>query len=139
MSFFQIGIELPFFVSSNNEPILNFKGKKVLLGICYESLQQEHYLQLKESNVDFYITTVAKPENGTQNAASRFPLIAKEFNTTIFMSNSVGYCDNFLSNGLSSIWNKKGELVGQLDKANQGLLIFDEMSNTVKKIKINSK
>ncbi len=41
------------------------------------------------------------------------------------MSNAVGYCDNFASNGLSCVWNRKGELIGQLDRENQGLLIYD--------------
>jgi predicted amidohydrolase len=41
------------------------------------------------------------------------------------MCNSIGYSDNFVANGLSSIWNKKGELLEQLDEDNQGLLIYD--------------
>lgn len=117
--------ELPYFVSGSNQPLLELKGKKIALGICYETLQREHFIKAKKNGADVYIASVAKPDRGTDKAYVHFPAIAKEFETPILMSNSIGYCDNFLSNGLSSVWNKKGELIGQLDKINQGLLIYD--------------
>lgn len=123
--------ELPYFVSSNNQPFLNIKEKNIGLGICYETLQREHFIVAKENNADIYVASVSKPERGTDKAYIYFPSIAKEFETPILMANSVGYSDNFLSNGLSSIWNRKGELVGQLDKENQGLLIYDTESDLI--------
>ncbi len=117
--------EIPYFVSGNIQPFLKIKGKKIALGICYETLQREYFIKAKQNGADVYIASVAKPDRGTDKAYSYFPLIAKEFETPILMSNSIGYCDNFLSNGLSSVWNRKGELIGQLDKVNQGLLTYD--------------
>lgn len=49
------------------------------------------------------------------------------------MPNCVGYCDNFLSYGKSSIWNKNGELICKLNQDNQGAFIYDtelETTNT---------
>lgn len=117
--------ELPYFVSSNNQPSLEIHGKKVALGICYESLQRAHFVKAKENGAELFIASVSKPERGTDKAYMYFSSIAKEFNTPVLMSNSVGYCDNFLSNGLSSVWNGEGELIGHLDKENQGLLFYD--------------
>jgi len=117
--------ELPYFVSSDNQPFLNIKGKNVALGICYETLQREHFVKAKENNADLYIASVAKPDRGTDKAYLHFPSIAKEFETPILMCNSIGFSDNFVANGLSSIWDKKGKLLDQLDKENQGLLIYD--------------
>ncbi|MFN0199912.1 MAG: nitrilase-related carbon-nitrogen hydrolase [Bacteroidia bacterium] len=101
------------------------KGKQIALGICYETLQRAHFVKAKENEAELYIASASKPDRGTDKAYLHFPSIAKEFKTPILMSNSVGYCDNFLSNGLSSVWNKEGKLIGQLDKENQGLLIYD--------------
>ena len=117
--------ELPYFVSSNNQPFLEIKGKRIALGICYETLQREHFVKAKESNADLYIASVAKPDRGTDKAYLHFPSMAKEFKTPILMCNSIGYSDNFVANGLSSVWNNKGELLDQLDKENQGLLVYD--------------
>ncbi len=123
--------ELPYFVSGNRQPFLNIKGEIIALGICYETLQREHFVTAKENNADIYIASVSKPDRGTDKAYLHFPSIAKEFETPILMSNSVGYSDNFLSNGLSSVWNKQGELIGQLDKKNQGLLIYDTRTEEI--------
>ncbi|GAA3621765.1 carbon-nitrogen hydrolase family protein [Flavivirga jejuensis] len=126
--------ELPYFVSSNNQPFLMIKGIKIALGICYKTLQREHFVKAKENDADIYIASVSKPDRGTDKAYLHFPLIAEEFKTPILMSNSVGYCDNFMSNGLSSIWNRKGKLIGQLDDKNQGILIYDTELETTKTI-----
>lgn len=117
--------ELPYFIPSNNQPFLKLKGKNIALGICYETLQREHFVKAKENNADVYIASVAKPDRGTDKAYLHFPSIAEEFETPILMCNSIGYSDNFVANGLSSVWNKKGELLGQLDRENQGLLVYN--------------
>jgi len=123
--------ELPYFVSSKNQPFLKIKGKRVAIGICYETLQREHFVKAKENNADVYIASVAKPDRGTDKAYLHFPSIAKEFEIPILMCNSIGYSDNFVSNGLSSIWDNKGELLGQLDKENQGLLVYNTENDKI--------
>lgn len=117
--------ELPYFVSSKNQPSLKVKGKNIALGICYETLQREHFVKAKEINADLFIASVAKPDRATDKAYIHFPSMAIEFETPILMCNSIGYSDNFIANGLSSIWNSKGELIGQLDDSNEGILIWD--------------
>lgn len=124
--------ELPYFVSVKQQAIVNIKGIKIGIGICYESLQREHFLNAKNQGADIYIASVAKPKGGIEKAYLYFPVIAKEFNIPILMSNSIGYCDNFLSFGQSAIWNKNGKLKNQLDDSNEGLLLFDTESETVK-------
>lgn len=123
--------ELPFFVSSNSQPSLKIKGRTISFGICYETLQREHFVKAKEKDAEIYIASVAKSDRGTNKAYLHFPSIAKEFNTPILMSNTIGYCDNFLSNGSSAVWNEKGQLIGQLDNKNQGILIYDTETRKV--------
>ncbi|WP_347175554.1 GNAT family N-acetyltransferase [Polaribacter sp. SLMDC-22] len=124
--------ELPYFICGKNQVILNIKGIKLAVGICYETLQREHFINTNQKGADIYIASVAKPKGGIEKAFRHFPKIAKEFNTPILMSNSVGYCDNFLSVGQSAIWNKKGELIEQLDSENEGILIYDTETELVK-------
>lgn len=123
--------EYPYFVSGENQPILQIKGKKVALGICYETLQRSHFLDAKEKGADIYMASVAKPDRGIDKAYLHFSAIAEEFKIPILMSNAVGYCDNFLSNGCSAVWNIQGELIGQLDEKNQGLLIYDTETEAI--------
>jgi predicted amidohydrolase/N-acetylglutamate synthase-like GNAT family acetyltransferase len=121
--------EIPYFTSSDNQPFLEIKEKKIALGICYETLQREHLLKAVENNADIFIASVSKPDRGLAKAFSHFPSMAKEFKIPILMSNAVGLSDNFISNGLSSVWNEKGELLAQLTKEDQGLLVYSTDTN----------
>lgn len=125
--------ELPYFVCGKNQTFLTIDGIKIAIGICYETLQAEHFLNAINQGADIYIASVAKPKGGIEKAYKYFPQIASEFNTPVLMSNSVGPCDNFISTGQSAVWNKKGELTAQLDSNNQGLLIYDTKTEQTEK------
>lgn len=117
--------ELPYFKGGTNQIYLDIKEKKIAIGICYETLQLDHFVNVHKNKTDIYIASVAKPKNGINKAYSHFPKISKTFNTPILMSNSIGFCDNFLSVGQSAVWNKKGDLINKLDNKNEGLIIYD--------------
>jgi predicted amidohydrolase len=125
--------ELPYFVCGKNQTFITINGVKIAIGICFETLQREHFLNAKNQGTDIYIASVAKPKGGIEKAYKHFPQIANEFNTPILMSNCVGHCDNFMSVGQSAVWNKKGELIEQLDANNQGLLIYDTQTEQTEK------
>lgn len=117
--------ELPYFTCGDEQVFLKIKDRKIAFGICYEAMQKEHFIQGDQKEVQIHIVSVAKPQNGIEKAYEHFPKMAREFQTPIMMSNSIGPCDNFLSAGQSAVWNDKGELVSQLDSENQGFLIYD--------------
>ncbi len=125
--------ELPYFVEGQEQTILEIKGHKIGLGICYESLQPEHFTSCNQLGAEVYIASVAKPQGGVEKAYTHFPQIAKEYSTPILMANAVGKCDNFLSMGQSAVWSSKGELMEQLDTNTEGLIVFDLETNTVRK------
>ncbi|MEZ4938832.1 MAG: GNAT family N-acetyltransferase [Crocinitomicaceae bacterium] len=125
--------ELPYFVCGKSQTFLSINGIKIAIGICYETLQREHFLNAKNQGADIYIASVAKPKEGIEKAYKHFSQIANEFNTPILMSNCVGYCDNFMSVGQSAVWDKKGVLIEQLDANNQGLLIYDTKTEKAEK------
>lgn len=124
--------ELPYFVKGNQQVFLNIKNTKIAIGICYETLQRQHFLNAKQNGADVYIASVAKSQGGIEKAFAHFPKIAKEFKTPVLMSNCIGDCDNFLSVGQSAIWNENGMLIGQLDNKNEGILIYNMNLDMVK-------
>jgi predicted amidohydrolase len=126
--------ELPYFVCGKDQVILNIKEKKIAIGICYETLQREHFVNAHQQGADIYIASVAKPRGGIEKAYTHFPKVANEFNTPILMSNCVGFCDNFMSVGQSAVWNKDGELIEQLDDENQGCIIYDTESELTSRL-----
>ena len=117
--------ELPYFVPGKKQVIITVENIKIAPGICYESLQSAHSAYACKLGAQVYIASVAKTQNGIEKAIVHYPEVANINSMPVFMANSVGLCDNFKCVGKSSIWNKQGMLVGQLDEAREGFLVFD--------------
>ncbi len=117
--------ETLYFTEGKEHGIISIKNHKVAPAICYESLKEEHIIKAKELGADIYLASVAKSQSGIAEAYKYFPVIAKKYSTPILLANCIGYCDNFESVGQSAIWNEKGNLIGQLDNRNEGILIYD--------------
>ena len=123
--------EFPYFENGDGQLIIKTNDKNIAPAICYESLQQTHSENAFKLGADVYLASVAKPANGVKKAFDHYPKIAKQYAIPVLMSNCVGFCDNFLSVGNSSVWTKEGELIGQLDDKNEGILIFDTETENV--------
>jgi len=117
--------EFPYFVSGDHQVILTINDKKIAPAICYESLQASHSDKASQLGAEIYVASVAKSQNGIDKAIHHYPTIAKKFSMPVLMANCVGFCDNFQSVGKTSVWTKQGNLVGQLDDKQEGILIFD--------------
>ncbi|AXP79616.1 C-N hydrolase family amidase [Mariniflexile rhizosphaerae] len=117
--------EFPYFVNGEKQIILTIDNKKIAPAICYESLQTDHSDNAKKLGAEIYVASVAKSQNGIDKAMKHYPEIAQKNSIPILMSNCIGYCDNFLSVGQTSVWTKQGKLIGQLNDKVEGILVFD--------------
>jgi len=125
--------ELPYFKNGNEQVLITLKNQKIAPAICYESLQTDHANEAARLGAAIYIASVAKSKNGINKALAHYPNMAKKYKMPILMSNCIGECDNFISAGFSSVWNKEGELVVQFDNQQEGLLIFNTETEKVMK------
>ena len=117
--------EEEFFISGQSFTGLIGKQANIALAICYELSVPEHSENAFRSGAEIYIASVAKSAIGVEKASKSLADIAHKYSMTVLMSNCVGYCDNFESAGKTSIWNKKGLLVGQLNDTNEGIIMID--------------
>ncbi|GAB3920646.1 carbon-nitrogen hydrolase family protein [Larkinella terrae] len=122
--------EEPFFVSGDRP--YGFIGTDVALAICYELSVPAHSETAFKHGAKVYLVSVAKTAIGVENAVKSLSEIAQKYAMTVLMANSVGPSDNFISGGKSSIWNTAGELVGQLNESDEGILLIDTESQEVK-------
>jgi predicted amidohydrolase len=125
--------EEPFFVSGQSSAGLIGGDNNVALSICYELSVPEHSAAAFRSGAKIYIASVAKTEDGIERACVTLAGIARKYSMTVLMSNSVGPCDNFVAAGRTSVWNDKGELLGQLNGVAEGFLVFDTQTVEVLK------
>jgi predicted amidohydrolase len=117
--------EYPYFVNGNQQIFLEENKNKIALSICYELSVPEHPENAYKNEANIYISSVAKSVSGVERALKSLSEIAKKYSMTVFMSNCIGHCDNFDCGGKTSVWNDKGELMGQLNDTNEGILIID--------------
>jgi len=117
--------EFPYFENGHEQLVLTVGNKKISPAICYESLQPDHAAHACELGTDIYLASVAKSQKGISTAYTHYPGIAKQYSIPVLMTNSVGYCDNFLSVGQSAVWSENGLLLAQLNDIEEGVIVFD--------------
>jgi predicted amidohydrolase len=122
--------EDPFFISSQNRTLLLHDNPQVALAICYELSVPAHAENAHRSGAGIYLASVAKSAQGVDTAAERLSQIAKEYSMTVGMANCLGVNDGMACDGRSSVWNNRGELIGQLDDKREGFLLFDTLTET---------
>lgn len=128
--------EFPYFENGDDQVLIKENNINIAPAICFESLQPSHIENAIKMGANVYLASVAKPLNGIEKALKYYPKVAKQYGIPVLMSNSVGFCDNFLSVGKSSVWTKKGKLIAQLDDKSEGILIFDTETEEIFKRKM---
>lgn len=117
--------EEPYFIGGQNFTGLVVKKNNIGLAICYELSVPEHSENAFLSGVEIYVASVAKFVKGIDKAQNSLSDIAQRYSMTVLMSNSIGQADGDECAGKTSIWNKQGKLVGQLNDKIEGILLID--------------
>jgi predicted amidohydrolase len=117
--------EEPFFVRGQDSAGFIGSQGNIALAICYELSVPEHSENAFKHRAEIYVASVAKSAAGVDNAVQTLCGIARKYSMTVLMSNCVGPSSGFEAAGRSSIWNRQGLLLGQLNDRNEGLLIID--------------
>lgn len=121
--------EEPYFVSGSNNIDLACKTNTAL-AICYEISIPDHIEAASRTGAKIYIASVAKSAAKIQFSLDRLSEIAKTYSMVVAMSNCVGISNQTLCAGMSAVWNENGELVGQLNDQDEGVLIYDTENRT---------
>ena len=117
--------EDPYFIPGTDQLCLTTGSHKISPAICYELSVPAHADQAIKNGASIYMASVAKSSTGIDKAELRLSEIARQYSIPVMMSNCIGFCDHFIAVGRSGVWNKEGELLGQLNDSQEGLLIYD--------------
>jgi predicted amidohydrolase len=126
--------EEPFFIGGKNSSGVLSSHPNIALAICYEISIPQHAQRAYKNGAEIYIASVAKFVNGIDNSLNRLSQIASAYSMTVIMSNCTGRCDGEECAGKTAVWNYKGELLGQLNDADEALLIFDSETQELTKV-----
>lgn len=123
--------EFPYFEKGNEQVIIEVERQKIIPAICYESLQIKHAENASKLGGEIYLASVAKSKGGVEKAFIYYPEVAKKYAMPVLMANCIGECDNFVTVGFSSVWNKEGKLIAQLNNENEGIIIFNTKTEKI--------
>ncbi|QOG04231.1 carbon-nitrogen hydrolase family protein [Flavobacterium sp. MDT1-60] len=128
-----------FFQSSfNYNPMITIENKKISFAICADIDNPLHPENACKRATDIYIASIFFTPNGIPNAYRDLQSYAEKHKMNVLMSNFSGESWGYPSAGQSAFWNTKGELVGQINNTDSGLLLVENKNDnwTSKVVKI---
>ena len=123
--------EEKFFVPGQPSSGLIGNSPCAALAICYELSVPEHAANARRNGADIYIASVAKSVDQIDGALERLSEIARKYSMTVAMANCIGLSDSMECAGRTSVWNKDGTLLNQIDVAKEGIVVVDTETHCV--------
>jgi predicted amidohydrolase len=114
-----------FFVSGQNRTNLTGSKNNIAIAICYELSVAEHSENAFKNGATIYAASVVESVNGVDKALKNLSGIGNKYSMTVLMANCIGQTGIYNCPGKSSVWNSKGELLGQLNDEKEGIIMVD--------------
>ncbi|WP_291146932.1 carbon-nitrogen hydrolase family protein [Flavobacterium sp. UBA7680] len=119
-----------YFQSSfDNNPIISIENQKISFAICADIDNPLHPENARERETDIYIASIFFSPNGIPNAYRDLQSYAEKHQMNVLMSNFSGESWGSPSAGQSAFWNNKGELIGQMNDSDSGLLLVENQND----------
>jgi predicted amidohydrolase len=122
-----------FFQSSfDYNPMITIEDQKISFAICADIDNPLHPENAYKRATDIYIASIFFSPNGIPNAYRDLQSYAAKHKMNVLMSNFSGESWGYPSAGQSAFWNNKGELVGQMNASDSGLLVVENKNGNWK-------
>jgi len=119
-----------FFQSSfNYNPMITIENKNISFAICADIDNPLHPENACKRETDIYVASIFFTPNGIPNAYRDLQSYAQKHKMNVLMSNFSGESWGYPSAGQSAFWNNKGELVGQMNDSDSGLLLVENKND----------
>ena len=123
--------EEQYFEKGNEPCYIQLENHKIAPAICYESTVADHSEAAISQSATIYVAAVMTNKSGIHKKLKGLSSLAKKHKIIVLMSNFVGVSGGSESAGKTSIWNQKGDLIGQMNHTDEGLLIYDTNSDLI--------
>lgn len=123
--------ELPYFVKGKEQLLLTMGKERIAPSICYELSVPAHAAGAYDGGATIYLSSVAKAAAGATKAADTLAETARTYSMWVLMANCIGRCDKDDCGGNSSVWDREGRLLAQLNDIDEGILLLDTDTGVV--------
>jgi predicted amidohydrolase len=119
-----------FFQSSfDYNPMITIEDQKISFAICADIDNPLHPENASKKATDIYIASIFFSPNGIPNAYRDLQSYAQKHKMNVLMANFSGESWGYPSGGKSAFWNNKGELTGQMNDSDSGLLLVENKND----------
>jgi predicted amidohydrolase len=119
--------------------VIDIKGWKIGMGICYDSGFPEHAGKLAEFGCDAYFcSALFSKGNGYKEIQEWFHARASDNNIYVLLSNHVGTTGGWEACGHSAVWDTSGEIIAVGSESMAEMVIAELASKTLSKTLTNS-
>ena len=115
--------------SFDYNPMITIEDQKISFAICADIDNALHPESACKRATDIYIASIFFTPNGIPNAYRDLQSYAQKHKMNVLMSNFSGESWGYPSAGQSAFWNNKGELVGQMNDSDSGLLLVENKND----------
>ncbi len=123
--------ESAIFTAGKNQVYLKFGQHIIAPAICYELSIPEHSELAFKNKATIYIASVLNSVNGIDSDIEKLAIIAQKYKMTVLMTNFIGSSGGYDCAGKSSVWNKEGIIIGQMDDKTEGVLFYNTETEAV--------
>ncbi|WP_288448357.1 carbon-nitrogen hydrolase family protein [uncultured Chryseobacterium sp.] len=121
--------ETDIFSKGNTSCQLEIAQNKISLAICYDLSDPIHSLEAYQHGSNIYTASVLNSIGGIDHDLLTLSAIAEKYNMHVLMANFIGESGGYECAGKSSAWDCNGNLIGQLNHENEGILILNTENN----------
>ncbi len=115
--------------SFDYNPMIRIENQNISFAICADIDNPKHPENAKKKDADIYIASIFFSPNGIPNAYRDLQNYAQKHEMNVLMSNFSGESWGYPSGGKSAFWNNKGELIGQMNDSDSGLLLVENQND----------
>jgi predicted amidohydrolase len=123
--FLHTGEEVFYEPSFDYNPVLEIENERISCAICADIDNPKHPENASKNNSSTYIASIFFSPNGIPQAHQSLQNYASQYKMNVLMANFGGDSYGSPSGGRSAFWNKKGELIAQMDDSGSGLLLVE--------------
>lgn len=124
------GEENYFSSTFDYNPLIELKQEKISLAICADIDHPEHPEMASKVNTSIYIPSIFFSPGGLPGAYQNLSSYAQKYSFNILMSNFCQEAYGKPAGGKSAFWNNHGELIGNLNSEDKGLLLVEKTDGT---------
>lgn len=127
--FLHTGEDIYYKSSFDYNPVIEIKNERISIAICADINNPKHPENAKKKETTIYLAGIFFEPNDMQKAYRTLSKYAERFSMNVLMSNYTGQSWSLDGGGQSGFWDKKGNIVSNLNDTDSGLLLIEKKNN----------